>query len=340
MPDDAEGKFRTHCRYLEAFAQLGGFSPWDGPAKCLEVLAARWHALAPLGDVPTGAPDLDEVKNRLRHAWAAELLLGLGGVLTSEDELIRLANTWGTVQTYYVAYHTTQALRVSLGHPRPTSHPITQNLFTTYWAARSLDLAPWTLGVTHDGYRNAPGGKKINEAVHPWESCGPHNCADLAAKAISTTRRFRVDEKRAAKRQDKKKERRKAWLADEKERQAAGKPPRTEPEFPLPQLNAAEKTHASKTAGTFTMLHYLYRLRVNTNYKESDVFTDGPTDELQSSEVHSYLSYLCAATLLVHELRIADLVGARTVHAWADDWISKQGTSASTIGLSARRHLL
>ena len=70
---------------------------------------------------------------------------------------MRLTNTWGAVQAYYVGYHETQALIVARGAARPSTHPNTQNQFVDLWVKRNLDLAPWTFGVIRgNAVRNLP----------------------------------------------------------------------------------------------------------------------------------------------------------------------------------------
>lgn len=47
------------------------------------------------------------------------------------------------------------------------------------------------------------------------------------------------------------------------------------------------------------------------------MFTDGPSDDASSSTVHRNLRYLAGASLLVHELHVAQLVGPSRLRGWA-----------------------
>ncbi len=62
----------------------------------------------------------------LRRAWATARLLEHTHVLAEDSEIIRLANSWGAVQTYYVLYGAAQALVVAEGGTRPQSHEPTK----------------------------------------------------------------------------------------------------------------------------------------------------------------------------------------------------------------------
>jgi hypothetical protein len=133
--DALQKSFLTHAQYLRAFSQLAGFSYWPNkdPA-ALEALTQRVAAAFP---VPKSLPavDANELRKCLNRAWGTELLLGLGSRF-EEDELIRLSNSWGSVQTYYVGYAATQALIVAEGRARPTDHPKAQSQVRALWVDR------------------------------------------------------------------------------------------------------------------------------------------------------------------------------------------------------------
>ena len=61
-----------------------------------------------------------------------------GEVLINEDELIRVSNNWSVVQSYYIIYHSTQALAGARCFPRPTSHIKTQKIFSNLWGESTI----------------------------------------------------------------------------------------------------------------------------------------------------------------------------------------------------------
>lgn len=245
------------------------------------------------------------------------------------------------VQVYYVVYHATQALAVAKGFPRPDSHPKTQHQYTSFWVKRPLDLSPWTLGASSGGWANCPPNKTIDDSIHGWTACSPATQLSLVAKAYRTTRDDAVDEALERLRDRLRAERRKEWQAQDAARKAMGRKPRVEPSWPRPKLSAFERKTAANKVAPSGLIHYLYRLRVKTNYVDSAMFTDGPTDETSSATVHRDLRYIAGSTLLLHELHVERLVGSAQVRKWADDWLAANAPAGgSPFALKLRRPLL
>ena len=71
-----------------------------------------------------------------------------------------------------------------------------------------------------------------------------------------------------------------------------------------------------------TILDYLYRLRIRTNYQDPSMFTDGPDREGESERVLAALRLLSTSTLLVHELRLAQLLGRESILAAATGFLN------------------
>lgn len=340
MPEAVEGRFRTHNHYVEAFCWLAGKRAFTLNPAALATVAAKANT-AGLSDKAPSAIDHDQVRKSLRNAWGTEVLLALPGEWArDEDEFIRLSNSWGVVQAYYVGYHVTQALIVAKGGQRPTSHPQTQQQYASLWADRPVDCPPWTFGACDGGWRNKPPAVTIDPAVHPWSSCSAANCWSLAAKALKTTRDETVQKAMDDKREEGRRRRKKDWLAEEADRLANGRKPRTAPTFRRPQLTALEKAACCKRIRTYTVLDYFYRLRIGANYDDASVFTDGPDDETDSYLLHKRISFLASGLALMSELRIRDLVGAGRFHKWADDFVATNIPAGYKVGIKDRQCLL
>ena len=309
------------------------YTPLD---KGLERLASVAAVAPTMTPPPKAQPDREQTRASLSNAWGTELLLAFGGEVARDDELVRLMNNWAVVQGYYVAYHAAQALIVALGQPRPQSHPKTQSQFADLWSSREVQLAPWSFAACADGWTNAP--REI-EDVNPWSGCDSRSCWDLAAKAMQTTRKEKLRESEHRARERKKKAARSAWEAEEAERLAKGRRPRKSQTFPLPRLKASEKMAADRKLRAYTVLDYLFRLRLKVNYDDATMFVEGPEDEDSSLRVHFDLVRLASSTLLVHELRIGAAIGKGQLLSWADEWLSKNSAGGS-IGLGLRRDLL
>jgi len=284
--------------------------------------------------------DHEQVHTSLRHAWATELLMAMTGRLTDQDELVRLANNWLAVQTYYVTYHATQAVAVSAGMTRPQQHAATQKLFCAMWADKPRGLAPWTLAVDAAGCRNVPPSVTLDPDVHPWSLCTASSAWSLAAKALRTTRDESVRDAVRVARENKKKAARKAWRAAEDVRLASGKRPRSTPQFPMPRLTTAERAVVSDKERAATLVDYLYRLRINTNYEDSAMFTDGPTAPAESTRVRRCFGILAGTTLLLCEMAIMRQLGKTQVVSWAEDWAHANVPDGVDAGIRPRLDVL
>jgi len=339
--------FRTHANYLRAFAMLCTTPYQSGVTLLFNPLQKQLAQLAPavvaapsMTPPASAKPDLDQTRASLVNAWGTELLLAFGGQLARrEDELLRIMNNWAVVQTYYVGYHAVQALLAARGQPRPDSHSKTQAQFATLWADRPLHLPPWTLGARDGGWCNPPQHHAINDTVSPWSGCDPGSCWDLAAKALRTTREEAVRDSVGRARDRLKTANRKAWAEEERRRIAGGRMPRKEPVWPRPRLPVAEKRGVESRVRSYTLLDYLYRLRIKTNYEDAGMFIAGPEDELASAEIHRHLVALAGCTLLVHELHVAATVGRARLLAWVDDWLGPNA-HGQQLGLVLRRDLI
>jgi hypothetical protein len=187
MVSNPTGAFSTHANYLRAVASEAGLRQGNSPAS-LRSLATRVGSMPSMTDAPSSRPDLGQIRRSLTSAWGTELLLAITGQVLEDDEVIRIANNWAVVKTYYVLYHAVQALAVAKGFQRPQSHPKTQNQYLSFFVNRPLDLPPWTLGAKDGGWCNAPSSGTINDAIHPWTACSPQTQLNLVAMAYRTTR--------------------------------------------------------------------------------------------------------------------------------------------------------
>jgi hypothetical protein len=336
----AEGAFLSHSNYLRALAAEAGLQTLVLEASALASLSKRFGSAAVSDTVPATI-DFDQVRRSLGNAWGTELLLALSGRYLADDEAVRIANNWAVVQTYYVVYHASQALAVAKGSPRPSSHPKTQGQFGSFWIDRTLDLSPWSLGVNSSGYLNCPAGATIDDSLHAWTACGPTTSLSIAAKAYRTTLNDKLTERRNDERGKKRAAIRKAWDDDERERLARGRKSRAPKTFPLPRLTPAERLAVDKRVPSVGLIHYLYRLRIKTNYVDSEMFTEGPQHEADSQIVHRDVQYITSSTLLLHETRIKHLVGDKQLQRWADAWLkSNSPGGVPPVGLAVRRSFL
>jgi len=327
--------FRTHSNYIKAFSLLaaGGLGT-EGMA--YKNVSCRVHYSNSLPSQSGTGINIDQVRLSLRNAWGTELLFNLGESIVTEDELVRVSNNWNVIQTYYIIYHSTQALAIAKGLQRPDSHIKTQRTFANYWANRPIDIPPWTLASTKDGFPNIPIEVTINDRIHSWTNCTMDNCWSLCSKALRTTRKDIVDQAYLCRRENKLKEKKRVWKEEEQQRLAEGKKARKEPSWPFPNLTKSEKVDVNRRVRPITLIDYLYRLRIRTNYEDVSMFTDGPEDDIISSEVRSDLRVIAGTTLFLHELFIATLVGKSEFLGWVTEWIDENVPDHIASGLANR----
>jgi hypothetical protein len=267
------------------------------------------------------------------------LLLEMSGTFEA-DEMLALSNNWAVTWCYYIAYHATQAMHVATGQARPETHPATQTLFGEHWLRGSSPLVPWSLGVGPAGVVNLPSGCALDASVNSWSPCNDDNCWSLLAKVLRTTRddvlRTRCREKRERLKGDNKR----AWQREEQTRTAAGRRARKSPEFPLPRLTATQKVAVDRGMRPATVIDYLWRLRIRSNYVDADMFTEGPEFPSASRRVHRDLRLVASATLLLYETHLSEILGRKRFQKVVDDCISANPPPRPTMGVAGRRHVL
>lgn len=341
--------FRTHNGYLAAFRYLAfegrryGEHDYQLSKLAQKSLNAYSDQIKPV----KVAVDRAAVSRCLHRAWGTETILCTTAKLSSDADLLRLALAWGAVQTYYACYGVAQAVLVAEGKARSEQHNTTQNQVVDLWACHGFKLAPWSLAVTEPGARmacpagflNGP-GRPLDLSIHPWAIMERGQEWDRAAKALYTTREVRVDGAIRQAREGKKKDRIRAWRQEEDVRLAAGKRTRKVPSTALPRLTPTEKVSARSRVRPFTMLDYLYRLRIKANYIDDELFSQGPDNDSEAYLFSTRMQDIVAATLLVHELWLGKLLGPRWVLKQADMWLGRNAAISAAHGVALRRKLL
>lgn len=290
----------------------------------------------------------DEVAACLNRAWGTELILATTIDLASTSDVVGLANSWGSVQAYYAIYGAVQAVLVAEGHPRPDNHQTTQRSFVDLWITRRIDLPPWSFAsaavgarlADADGFVGGP-NRKLNLAVHPWSAWAAESAWDISALALRGTRRRQSDEQRDAARERKRAQRRKDFKAKQEERNSAGKRQLQQPKWwdSTPQLTKQEKADLDSRLRPTTVLDHLFRLRIRANYEDALMFSQGPESEWDAQLWAANLVALTSASLLVHELRLAHLLGVPFMRNAADSWLRRHPGGIHG-GLALRRGAL
>jgi hypothetical protein len=339
--------FRTHAAYLRAWRVLALTDSWAPLDDQLDVLAARAAAALP----PVGSlVKVDEaVLASCQRAWGTERILTTTRSYAQDPDVVRLANSWGAVQAYYALYGAVQAVLVSGGGKRPENHESTQKQYVGLWVSRTLDLPPWTYGLGAPGKRPGDaagflgtGGMPVDpDSVHPWSNWSNSDAWHIAGGALKGTRQDKCETAANKTRGRKLAQQKKDWKAEEVERQAQGKPARKEKSWPArANLTQAENRAVAQSVRPVSMMDYLYRLRIKANYEDAAMYSDGPDDDAAAGAFLADLEALTSANLLVHEIRLARVVGKRALLSGVDKWLVKNSSTGPGGGLASRRELL
>lgn len=180
-PVDSEQtrSLRTHASYIRAFRELAlGESTLS-----LEDAVAGLHASAtPLllvSDGPLRACDRSQLMACLCRAWATARLLEHTHALAEGSEIIRLANSWGAVQTYYVLYGVAQALMVAEGGTRSQSHEPTK---------RRAVLRRFHTSGARAARRAASAYSSFGRCASACSACGPAGARNRSGTVLQTLR--------------------------------------------------------------------------------------------------------------------------------------------------------
>lgn len=343
MDTKAAEKFRTHRNYIRAFACLFGWQ-WSfrDANEVLEEIRDKVRDSASFTLLQRLPVPLDPIRDRLRSAWGTELLLALAGTHATDDELVRFTNTWGVVQLYYAAHHAVQAQLLAKGLARPSGHEVTKKQYLNLWVkpARASGLAPLCLAWGPNGASGLPVEVTLDDDLPNWGRCDNDTCWTLCLRAMRTTREEELRTRGTKRRQEKTRERRTTWDREEQARIELGRRPRKKPDFPVARLAPADKSTLDSKLREYSMLDYLYRLRIKANYEDAGMFTDGPDDDEVSKSVHADLVNIAAAAMLVHELHIRQLVGATVMKRWLEEWVKANPIGLRPMGLAARANLI
>jgi hypothetical protein len=205
-------------------------------------------------------------------------------------------------------------------------------MFLDLWGKLPVQFAPWSLSVGPNGHR--PATVRV-EPLHVWTTVTRETCWSIACKALHTTRADAIRERRASAREEKRKELRRLWTANRAGRLAG--PPKREPRFPLPHLTSEEKLTLDTTTRPYTLLDYLYRLRIRTNYVDSAMFTDGPEDPSESVSVRVALLNIVSTSLHVTERLLSTAPdGKHALGEWAERWCAANVPADMPFGVSQR----
>lgn len=352
MADDPIMSFKTHAAYLEAICMSlevtyapgrfeGGVTTgFRDPRRILEGVASGIRNSEAYERLRRLEIDREPLASSLFNAWTTEALLNLTGAVVPAEG-IGAATNWSVVQAYYAVFQITRGLSIASGERQPlTTHAQVRRFAESYWCAANRRVLPWSFGYGPSGPVNTPDGATIASSIRAWDSSTPSNCWTFIAQALRTTRADALQERYDDERERKNKDR--ATAAKEKDRLRAerGLTP-LNARHPKASLSTSEKDKINRGLRAFTIIDFLYRLRIRSNYRDITMWTEGAPYPERSQTVHRSLELISAATLLAHELFIRRRIGSAVFDEIATEWLDRIGAPMpGTVGLELRSGLL
>jgi len=208
----------------------------------------------------------------------------------TEIEVLRISNAWLPVQAYYAVYTAAEAVAYAIDGAKADGHQKTLRKTTDLFI--KLNVSPWNLA-----YSGAKGkdGKQHTPKNFPADIVPGHNLAGPSASNLSIIATCLKAEHQNRIKEEYRRSRKRQYLYD---------------------------------PGLTSLLHFLYRLRIRSNYHGVELFIVSE-DEDAIREFTANLQKLVARTLCYLEIILLRRCNRETLLSFANDFITrnKQATS-------------
>ncbi len=232
--------------------------------------------------------DINVIKKFLFIGWNTEFLCNLNN--DREPEILKINNHWKPIQSYYAVYSIGEALAHCIDGHNPESHTGCIRKLNTF-LVKQVKIEPWAfafIGTQRRGYQpiNFPLGVKLlnvltRTAVRPVDMLA--SC--LRAEHVNLIEDFTP----------------RPLTKSEK---AAGR---------------KKRLKCDQDPGYTTILDFLHRLRIKSNYKDVEIFiTQAPDDLIKGFSDN--LSFMVNTTALLFESIIALRVGFENLNSMMNEY--------------------
>ena len=231
--------------------------------------------------------DIEYIKRFLYLGWNTEDLVRLNDKNIIYNDMLKVNNQWKPIQVYYSIYSLSEAACYSLTRMKAESHSKCLSSISNYF--KTTKIEPWNLGFT--GYM---GNKKIISTIEPI------NFSKGIATPNSLTRVNTSPEEMIAT----------CLKAEHKNR------------IKQHQKTGKKDLKYLYNPGLTTIFHFLYRLRIKSNYKEVEIFlSDAPENEVKAFSKNLTKINLYTNTLL--EILILKKIGKKVLFEIMDEFVDK-----------------
>ena len=229
------------------------------------------------------------IEPHLRIAWNTEFLLSIDH---GDPDIVRINNQWATIQAYYAVYSGLEALAYALDGHLPKSHSKAQRKCSDYLI--NLGISPWDKAFRGAEGKSGSAHKPVN---FPSSLAIPHNLQrsgvdplGMIARCLKAEHSHRIDDK---------------WR-NKKE-------------------SGCFKYQYKP--GPTTLLHFLYRLRIKSNYQEIDAFvSQAPQHEIL--DFAQALQALTSWSLALFEMILMRRLGTQPVKDLAQKYMAANPSAA------------
>jgi hypothetical protein len=246
-----------------------------------------------------GLRDLDLlwIERWLKIAWNTEYLLTVALEMTDPNAL-RISNQWVPIQAYYAVYAASEAASYALDGQKADGHAKALRKATEFFLRTGL--TPWNLAFSGSVGRDNKAHRPVN---FPQPLAYPNNLARSGVDPIQMLGTcLRAEHSNRVK---------EGW-ASSGQRKFAFDP------------------------GHTSLLHFLYRLRVKSNYRDVEIFVNNAPDDAIKDFARA-VGFVVFRTLLFEEVLLARRCRKKTVIQLMDDYIAMNSNAKR---LAKRREFL
>lgn len=240
--------------------------------------------------------DLSHIKRYLFISWNTEFLCSYNDI-NPDIEIVRISNQWKPIQSYYVVYTIAKSFLHLIGK-QTDHHSACQKRISEYMSTTLKGIVPWSLAFI--GYE---GNKKTISTLEPVNfPSSIHIPNPLKEMALSP-----IDSIACCLR------------AEHRHRIKEG------------YKDVRPKIFKYRYDPGFTSLfHFLYRLRVKSNYRDAEIFiADSPAEKVQSFAAN--LTFLVYSTNIVVETLICKKIGKNNLLALIDEFLTKNAEAKDLV---------
>lgn len=241
--------------------------------------------------------DAKEFQKFLNNCWNSERLLNSPTELNSGDYFIKYANHWSPVLSYYSIFLCFQALFISLGIGTILEHRSFLAKLSSLISKKKLSfIYPWDhlcWGCCGQKLEAFNFTVDCNEVANFSSLSNPAFSNDevVIAKILRTTRHkleLYYEEK---------------WKRDKKILNKDGSPRKA--------YRKCDKQQVSDNIAKTSLLDFLYRLRIRSNYEDADIFFLGDRNDASIKNYFSSLTSITTQLLFYVETMIKFTVGKK-----------------------------